>query len=42
MQNGLNNFIQIFNEIVVCFCVISLVLFTNFIISPIDRYDYGY
>ena len=24
------------------FCVVSLVLFTNFIISPIDRYDYGY
>ena len=42
MQNGLNNFVQIFNEIVVAFCVVSLVLFTNFIISPVERYDYGY
>lgn len=26
----------------VIFCVISLVLFTNFIQNPVDRYDYGY
>ena len=42
MTDKANNFIQIFNEIVVCFCIISLVIFTDFIPSPVDRYDYGY
>ena len=42
MTDKANNFIQIFNEIVVCLCIISLVIFTDFIPSPVDRYDYGY
>ena len=42
MTNRMNNFIQIFNEIVVCLCVVSLVIFTDFIADPVDRYDHGY
>ena len=42
MSNRINNFIQIFNEIVVCLCIVSLVIFTDFIPDPVDRYDYGY
>ena len=42
MADHANNFIQIFNEIVVCLCLISLVIFTDFIPDPVDRYDCGY
>ena len=42
MVDRFNNFIQIFNEIVVCLALASMVLFTEFIPSPVDRYDYGY
>ena len=42
MSDKANNFIQIFNEIVVCSCIISLVIFTDFIPNPVDRYEYGY
>ena len=42
MVGYMNNFIQIFNEIVVCSCIVSLVVFTDFIPDPVVRYDYGY
>lgn len=42
MIDGPNNFIQIFNEIIICFVIISMVIFTNFIPNPVDRYDYGW
>lgn len=42
MSDRLNNFIQVFNEVVVCACVVSLVIFTDFIADPVDRYEYGY
>lgn len=42
MQGFANNFVQIFNESVVLLIVISLVLFTDFVPNPVDRYDLGY
>ena len=42
MKNRINNFIQIFNEVIVCVCVVSLFIFTDFIPDPVERYDYGY
>jgi hypothetical protein len=37
-----NNFIQIFNECVISLCIVSMVVFTNFVPNPVDRYNYGY
>lgn len=37
-----NNFIQIFNEFGIWLCCCSLVVFTDFIPSPVDRYDIGW
>ena len=42
MIDGPNNFIQIFNECIICFVIVSMVVFTNFIPSPVDRYNYGW
>ena len=42
MIDGPNNFIQIFNECIICFVIISMVVFTNFIPNPVDRYNYGW
>ena len=42
MVDGPNNFIQIFNEVVICLVVISMVAFTNFIPNPVHRYNNGY
>jgi len=42
MSDKFNNFIQIFNEIVICLALASLVLFTDFIGDPVERYEWGY
>ena len=42
MQGFANNFVQIFNEVVVLLIVISLVIFTDFVPDPVDRYNQGY
>ena len=42
MSGFANNFVQIFNEAVVLFFIVSLVIFTDFIPSPVDRYEQGY
>lgn len=42
MLDKFNNFIQIFNEIIVCLALASLVLFTDFIGDPVERYEWGY
>ena len=42
MSDGANNFIQIFNEIVVLIICISMMVFTDFVQQPADRYEWGY
>ena len=41
MQDLMNNMIQIFNEVVILFCTWSLFLFTDYVPSPEQRYEYG-
>ena len=41
MKDAINNFIQIFNEVVVLLCTWLLFLFTNYVPDPVLRYDYG-
>ena len=41
MQDCLNNFIQIFNEIVILVCIWSLFLFTNYVPEPELRHQFG-
>ena len=42
MVDFANNFVQIFNEVIILLLVISLVIFTDFIPDPVTRYDRGY
>ena len=38
MKDGINNFIQIFNEVAVLVAEVSLFLFTNYVPDPLQRY----
>ena len=42
MKDGLNNFVQIFNELAVLLLLQCMFLLTDFIENPVDRHDYGY
>ena len=39
MTDGLNNFIQIFNEIIVLLSIQLLYIYTNYVDSPTTRYE---
>ena len=41
MSDRANNFIQIFNEIAIWTCISLLFIFTDYVGSPVDRYNYG-
>ena len=41
MVDGINNAIQIFNELVVLLCIQSMFLFTNYVPEAQTRYDMG-
>ena len=41
MKDLLNNWIQIFNEIIILICTWSLFLFTNYVPDPVLRYEFG-
>ena len=42
MVDSLNNFIHIFNEIVVLIATQSMFLFTNYVDDPVIRYKFGF
>lgn len=39
MTDGLNNFIQIFNEVIVLISIQLLFIFTNYVGNPTKRYE---
>ena len=41
MVDGLNNFIQFFNEVFILMCAWSLFLFTDYVPDPKLRHSYG-
>ena len=42
MEKGVDNWIEIINEVLVYLCGINLLLFTQFVADPNDRWDIGY
>ena len=42
MINGLNNLVQVFNEMIILLIIVSLVVFTDFVPDPVVRYDLGH
>ena len=41
LKDKINNGIQIFNEIAVLLAEVSLLLFTNYVPDPLQRYEFG-
>ena len=41
MADGLNNFVQVFNEVVILLCAWSLFLFTDYVTDPKQRHEFG-
>ena len=41
MVDGANNFIQVFNELVILLCTWYLFLWTDYVPNPEDRYNFG-
>ena len=42
MENAINNFVHIFNEIAILTCIWSLFLFTNYVPDPVLRHKFGW
>ena len=41
MVDGTNNFIQVFNEVIILVCTWYLFLFTEYVPNPVDRHLFG-
>ena len=41
MSSRINNFIQIFNEVVVTLAIVTIFLFTDYVEDPELRYEFG-
>lgn len=41
MVDGVNNFIQAFNEVVILIAIWCMFLFTDYIVDPVKRYEFG-
>ena len=42
MQDAINNFVHIFNEVIILVCAWSLFLFTDYVPDPLQRHSFGY